>query len=77
MARLFVGEEQAKVEVHRSTRCAGSRLDDAMARPWLAGSATPSCERPGSVQGTARRDESRPQWLATVLPWLAAVGRVA
>ena len=37
VAGLFVGEEQAKVEVHRSTRCAGSRPDDIMARPWLAG----------------------------------------
>ena len=37
VARLFVGEEQAKVEVHRSTRCAGSRPDDAVARPRLAG----------------------------------------
>ena len=36
MAGLFVGEEQAKVEVHRSTRCAGSQPDDAVARPWLA-----------------------------------------
>ena len=34
--RLFVGEEQAKVEVHRSMTCAGSRPDDAVARPWLA-----------------------------------------
>ena len=37
MAGLFVDEEQAKVEVHRSTRRAGSRLDDAVARPRLAG----------------------------------------
>ena len=44
---------------------------------WL-GSATPSyCGRPGSVQGTARRDESRPRWLAAVLLWLAAADRAA
>ena len=78
VAGLFVSEEQAKVEVHRSMRCAGSRPDDAVVRPRLAGSATPSCcRRPGSVQGTARRDESRPQWLAVVLPCLAAAGRAA
>ena len=65
-------------------RCTGRRgvLAAGLMTPWPGhgwpGSATPSCcGRPGSVQGTARRDESRPQWLATVLPWLAAVGRVA
>ena len=78
VAGLSGGEEQAKVEVLRSTRHAGSWPDDAVVRPRLAGSATPSCcRRPGSVQGTARRDESRPRWLAAVLPWLAAAGRAA
>ena len=60
-------------------RCTGRRgvLAAGLMTPWPGhgwpGSATPSCcGRPDSVQGTARRDESRPRWLAAVLMWLEA-----
>ena len=57
VAGLSGGEEQAKVEVLRSTRHAGSWPDDAVVRPRLAGSATPSCGRPARCRG--RRGSTR------------------
>jgi len=68
---LFVGEEQVKVEVHRSTRCAGSRPDDAVVRPRLAGSATPSCcRRPARCrERRGATSQGRGGWLRSCRGW--------
>ena len=74
VAGLFVGEEQAKVEVHRSTRWAGSRPDDAVARPRLAGLGNTKL-RPTGLRCSERRgttSQGHGGWL-----WLAAAGRAA
>ena len=73
VAGLFVGEEQAKVEVHRSTRWAGSRPDDAVARPRLAGLGNTKLRRTG-LRCSERRGATSGHggWL-----WLAAAGRAA
>ena len=73
VAGLSGGEEQAKVEVLRSTRHAGSWPDDAVVRPRLAGSATPSSGRPARCRG--RRGEAAVASCGPV--WLAAAGRAA
>jgi len=70
VAGLSGGEEQAKVEVLRSTRHAGSWPDDAVVRPRLAGSATPSCGRPARCRGrrgSTRR--GRGGWLRSCRDW--------
>ena len=56
VAGLFIGEEQAKVEVLRSMRCAGSRPDDAVARPQFTGISNSQLRpiRLGARDGEAR-----------------------
>ena len=70
VAGLSGGEEQAKVEVLRSTRHAGSWPDDAVVRPRLAGSATPSCGRPARCRGRrGSTRQGRGGWLRSCRGW--------
>ena len=73
VAGLSGGEEQAKVEVLRSMRHAGSRPDDAMARQRLAGLGNSQLWPTGlgAGDGEARRGEAA---LASYGPVVAGSG---